>query len=198
MVLSPIVPGILSVNSSTPADRDLVRSYLADRDEATFTELVGRYRARVLRLAASILGPGAGIEAEDVTQEVFVLVHRKLASFRSESSFSTWLYRIAQRRALQLRRRARYRYPHVDDRVLAILPAIGGAESTDGDRQRRLDLYAAIEALKEPLRSTLYLHYWMGESIESIAELRGQRPGTIKSQLHRGRRRLATLLEVQP
>jgi len=196
--LNPAVPGVLAVKPTAPADRDLIQSYLADRDEACFTELVARYRDRVLRLTASILGPGAAFEAEDVTQEVFVLVHRRLASFRSESSFSTWLYRVAQRRALQLRRRARYRYTHVGDRVLAVLPASGDGEQAVVDRQRSLSLYAAVEALKEPLRSTLYLHYWLGETVESIAELQGQRPGTIKSQLHRGRRHLAALLESEP
>ena len=187
--------GTLSASSRGSADRDLVRRFLADRDEECFAELVERYRDRVLRLAASILGPGAGLEAEDVTQEVFVLVHRKLASFRSESSFSTWLYRIAQRRALECRRRARYRLPHLDDRVLAVLPADDDGEASLAARQQSLALYAAVEALKEPLRSTLYLHYWLGESVDSIAELKGQRPGTIKSQLHRGRRHLATMLE---
>lgn len=181
------------------ADSDLIRSYLDTRDEDCFSALVARYRGRVLRLAASILGPGAGLEAEDVTQEVFVQVHRKLAGFRSESAFSTWLYRIAQRRALELRRRARYRHPHTHDEVLESMPSAtddsaGGAIT----RQRNLALYSAIEALKEPLRSTIYLHYWLDESVASIAELKGARPGTIKAQLHRGRKRLGVFLESQP
>jgi RNA polymerase sigma-70 factor (ECF subfamily) len=192
------LPGIFPVNSTAPADSDLIRRYLADGDEQCFTDLVARYRDRVLRLSFSILGPGAGFEAEDVTQEAFVVAHRELARFRSESAFSTWLYRIAQRQALKLRRRARYRHAHVDDRVLASLPAAGDSEAAAAERQRHLALYAAVEALEEPLRSTLYLHYWLGESVDSIAELKGARPGTIKSHLHRGRRRLATLLEPEP
>jgi RNA polymerase sigma-70 factor (ECF subfamily) len=187
------------VDAASRDDRDLIRGFLEGHDEECFGALVARYRDRVLRLAASILGPGAGMEAEDVTQEVFVQVHRKLGTFRSESAFSTWLYRIAQRRALELRRRARYRHPHTHDAVLA-----GLAATTDDDgltaavaRQRQLALYSAVEALKEPLRSTIYLHYWLDESIESIAELKGARPGTIKAQLHRGRKRLGTFLEAQ-
>ena len=193
------MPGILAVNPAVPEDSDLIRSYLDSRDEDCFTALVGRYRGRVLRLAASILGPNAGIEAEDVAQEVFLQVHRKLSSFRSESSFATWLYRIAQRRALELRRRARYRHPHTHDAVLAGLPAdTQDALGTAVTRQEQLALYAAVEALREPLRSTIYLHYWLGESIDSIAELKGARPGTIKSQLHRGRKRLGAFLETRP
>jgi RNA polymerase sigma-70 factor (ECF subfamily) len=192
------LPGSLSVKATAPRDGDLIRRYLTERDEQCFTELVARYRDRVLRLAASILGPGGGLEAEDVTQEVFVLVHRKVARFRSESSFSTWLYRIAQRQALKLRRRARYRHAHTDDSVLASLPSGDDTAAAAAEHQRRLALYAAVEAVREPLRSTLYLHYWLGESVESIAELKGVRPGTIKAQLHRGRRQLATLLESEP
>lgn len=194
---SPL-PGTLPVSPPASPDRDLVRRFVAQRDETCFAELVERYRDRVLRLASSILGPGARHEAEDVTQEVFVQVHRKLGSFRSESSFATWLYRIAQRRAIHWRRRARHRHPHLDDRVLATLPAGDDSEASLVDRRRRLALYAAVEALKEPLRSTLYLHYWLGESVDSIAELKGQRPGTIKSRLHRGRRHLAAMLESSP
>ncbi len=188
--------GALSLDPRVRADRDLIRGYLEGHEEECFTALVERYRERVFRLAASILGPGASLEAEDVTQEVFVQVYRNLGSFRSESSFSTWLYRIAQRRALQLRRRARYRHPHTHDAVLEALPAAGsdGLDSALA-RERRLALYAAIEALSEPLRSTIYLHYWLGESIDSIAELKSARPGTIKAQLHRGRQRLGRLLE---
>jgi len=187
------------VNPTSLADRDLIRQFVEGGDQDCFTALVERYRSRVFRLAASILGPGAGMEAEDVTQEVFVQVHRKLHTFRSESAFSTWLYRIAQRRALELKRRARYRHPHTGDAVLEAMPtaqADGLASATD--RQEKLALYAAVEALSEPTRSTIFLHYWLGESVESIAELKNARPGTIKSQLHRGRQRLARLLEAQP
>lgn len=197
--MSPAVTGTLLVKAASRDDSDLIRGYLEDSDEECFGALVVRYRDRVLRLAASILGPGAGMEAEDVTQEVFVQVHRKLGTFRSESSFSTWLYRIAQRRALELRRRARYRHPHTHDGVLAGIATGAGDGLRDAVvRQQQLALYAAVEALREPLRSTIYLHYWLGESIESIAQLKGSRPGTIKAQLHRGRKRLGAFLETQP
>src|SRR5256712_11805287 len=105
-------------------DSDLIREYLETGDSALFAQLAAKYQDRVFRLAVSILGPGFEPEAEEVAQEVFVLVYRHLSSFRLESRFGTWLYRIAYNRAIDTRRTARLRRPHVDDEALAPLPAV--------------------------------------------------------------------------
>ena len=179
-----------------PADADLIRRLRETGSDECFAALVERYRDRVFRLAVSILGPGGAAEAEDVTQEIFVLVHRKLHTFRSESRFSTWLYRLAYRRAVDYRRQARLRLPHIGEEVLESLP--GGAPSSLEQMlatERGVQLLAAVSALDDPHRSAVYLHYWLGESIDSIAELLQVRSGTVKSYLHRSRRRLARLLQ---
>ncbi len=177
---------------SLPSDEDLVRRCVAEGSDEAFLALVTRYRDRVFRLAASILGPGFDAEAEDVAQEVFVLVHRKLATFRSESRFSTWLYAITRRRAIDVARRARFQRPHLGDEALAQLAGPGE------ERERRLDLLAAVNALGEPQRSTILLHYWQGQSIDEIATLHSVRPGTVKARLHRARARLGNALEEHP
>jgi RNA polymerase sigma factor (sigma-70 family) len=178
------------------ADADLIRRLRETGSHECFAALVERYRGRVFRLAVSILGPGGVAEAEDVTQETFVLVHRRLHTFRSESRFCTWLYRLAYRRAVDYRRQARFRLPHVADEALESLPG-GGPSSLEQllATERDAQLVAAVAALGDPHRSAVYLHYWLGESIDSIAELLQVRPGTVKSYLHRSRKRLARLLQ---
>ncbi len=169
--------------------------------QEAFTILVDQHRERVFRLALSVLGPGGAAEAEDVAQEVFLTVFRRLHTFRNESRFATWLYRITYRRAIDVRRRARFRLPHTGDEVLAALPATDAAGRTIAHPfseaisvEERIRLYAAVEALPELQRSAVYLHYWLGETVEAIGRLLGRRPGTIKSCLHRARAKLARLL----
>ncbi len=75
------------------ADEELVSLYVARRDEDAFNELVNRYGDKVYRLAYSITN--SQNDAEEILQEVFLILVEKLSTFRKESRFSTWLYRVA-------------------------------------------------------------------------------------------------------
>lgn len=88
-------------------------------DEQAFEELFRRHRDQVFRLALSILGQGFAIEAQDVVQEVFLRVHHALASFRGEAEVGSWIYRITFNQAVNVKARARYRRPHVDEAALS-------------------------------------------------------------------------------
>ena len=74
-------------------DEELVESYVSAQDEDAFNELVNRYSDKIYRLAYRITGDPTN--AEEVLQEVFIILVEKLNTFRSESKFSTWLYRVA-------------------------------------------------------------------------------------------------------
>lgn len=178
-------------------DAEILRRLDAGTEEEVFSVLVRRYQDRVFRLALSVLGPGNELEAEDVAQEVFLQLHRKLDTFRSESRFSTWLYRIAYRKAVDAQRRARHRHPHLGEDVLGEgadrSPQSSPLERALADDRRRA-LHRAITALRPRQRSAIHLHYWLGYSVEEIAKLHGTSPGTVKSDLHRARARLAPLL----
>jgi len=88
------------------SNESLSREWVRTGDDDLFHVLVRRYRDRVFRLVASVLGPGNEAESEDVAQEVFVLVYTKIDTFRQGSNFSTWLFRVAKNRALDRRRQA--------------------------------------------------------------------------------------------
>ena len=100
-----------AIDTAVETDHSLVVRARDAGDEEAFAELVRRYRQPAFRLVASILGQGFEAEAEEVTQEVFVRVHRALASFRGDAKFGSWLYRIAFNQALNLKARVRYRSP---------------------------------------------------------------------------------------
>jgi RNA polymerase sigma-70 factor (ECF subfamily) len=170
-------------------DEPLVAEYLRTRDAELFRELVERHQARVFRLVAGLLGPFADRDAQEVTQEVFLRAHQRLASFRAEARFSSWLYRLAYNFTLQHRRRARLRLPHVPVEELARASGDGPHEAAaERERQRRVE--RLLEGLPDLYRTVVYLHYWMDATIDEIAELLAVPSGTVKSYLSRARARL--------
>jgi RNA polymerase sigma-70 factor (ECF subfamily) len=176
------------------ADGTLVATYLRTRDPAIFRVLVDRHGASVLRLVSSILGPFRDIDAEDVAQDVFVRAHDKLGQFRGDAQFGTWLYRIAYSVALNRRKLARLRLPHVAVEALAGLAAPHSPYDEAEAAQRASQLAAAIEVLPDLYRTVIYLHYWQESSVEEIARFMGAPENTVKSYLFRARARLANVL----
>jgi RNA polymerase sigma-70 factor, ECF subfamily len=178
------------------SDIALIEAYRERGDQKAFTELVHRYRDRVFHLAVSIIGTGFTAEAEEVTQEVFIRVYHGLTTFRGESQFSSWIYRIAFNLAVNLKKHMRYQVPHLKEEVLV------SRASSEVDPLSRLEsiqcdqgLMAAIDELPEVYQSALRLHYWMEASIAEIADLLGMPENTVKSYLHRARRLLRSMLE---
>jgi RNA polymerase sigma-70 factor (ECF subfamily) len=192
---------VQSHQSGTPQltsdDASLVSELLRTGNDDLFAELVKRHQERVLRLVISVLGPGHESEAEDLVQEVFVLVYRKLATFRGECAFATWLYRLTKNLALDRRRHARLKHPHIGDELLALVPARDShsdPESMASAAERRRQVLDHLEQLPDPQRMVVYLYYWMGSPVNEIAQLLELKQGTVKSHLHRARQRLATVL----
>jgi RNA polymerase sigma-70 factor (ECF subfamily) len=170
-------------------------SQLVDRaqsgDQEAFAELVRRYSARVFRLAVSILGSEFTPEAEDVTQEVFLKVHRALEAFRGEAQFSSWIYRITFNEALNLKERVRFRSPHLEETVLYEVAGSGpGPDRQIETAQRNQALGECIQMLPELYQSALRLYYWLGAGMGEVAESLGVPENTAKSYLHRARKLL--------
>lgn len=179
-------------------DAELVGRYLESRDLRYFDELVADYRDRVMRLVLSVLGPELAGEAEDVVQETFLRAHDRLESFRGQSGFGSWLYRVAYNRALDHRRMAVRRLRRVERSAADPTVAVGEVAAATagviaGERDRAL--HAALARVPQPYQAVLRAFYWLELPTAEIAELLGVAPGTAKSYLHRGRARLARLLE---
>jgi RNA polymerase sigma-70 factor (ECF subfamily) len=165
-------------------------------DQDAFAELFRRHSDRVFRLALSILGQGFAAEAEDVAQEVFLKVHHALASFRGEAEVGSWIYRITFNQAVNLKARARYRKPHLDDTVLSqVATAEPGPHSLLETAQRDQSLAECIQMLPEVYQSALRLYYWLGASVAEVAALLDVPENTAKSYLHRARQLLDGMLK---
>jgi RNA polymerase sigma-70 factor (ECF subfamily) len=157
-------------------------------DAAAFRALyeahVGRVFAICLRLS------GSRTDAEEHTQDVFVRAWERLASFRGESAFSTWLHRLAVNEVLQDRRAAGRRAARV---MLAEDPALL-EQPRETIPAHAGDLEHAIARLPEGARRVFVLHDVEGYHHEEIASMSGIAEGTSKAQLHRARRLLREAL----
>jgi RNA polymerase sigma-70 factor (ECF subfamily) len=179
-------------------DRELVESWRKGEPEA-FATLVRRHQRRVFGLLLRMLGSRE--EAEDAAQETFLNLHRHGHRFRSESRFSTFVYRVAVNAALNRRRSLGRRRTHTDAFGEAqALGHLGGAATASdperalaGDRLRQR-LKQALLALPETLRAPVVLFDVEGLSYGEIAEVLQVAEGTVKSRIHRARQALRARL----
>lgn len=161
-----------------------------DGDERAFEALYRAHVGRVFALARRLADdPG---RAEELTQDVFVRAWERLATFRAESSFGTWLYRLAVNVILTDRRSTWRRVR----RVLTTGDLIEHAPADPGPAPgARLDLEAAIAALPTGARTVFVLFDVEGYGHEEIAAMTGIAVGTSKAQLFRARRLLREALD---
>jgi RNA polymerase sigma-70 factor, ECF subfamily len=170
-------------------DGDLVSRAQAGRLDA-FEELVRRHRLGTYRVALRMLGDES--DAEDATQDAFVQAWRKLAGFRADAAFSTWMYRIVTNRCLNMLRARRRTDPLPPDREA---PASRPDRIAEG-RWQVEDLQRAIARLTPEQRAPLVLRELEGLSYEQIAETLELSIPAVKSRLHRAR--LELLAAMRP
>ena len=171
------------------AERALVREAQAG-DLAAFETLyrlnVGRVHAVCWRMC------GDATLAEELTQDVFVRAWEKLASFRGDSAFSSWLYPMTVNLALSERRARRRRTARV---MAAEDPTVFEKPVASGSTDAGFDLEKAMARLPPGARAVFVLHDVEGYRHEEIAEMTGVATGTSKAQLHRARKLLREVLE---
>jgi RNA polymerase sigma-70 factor, ECF subfamily len=185
-------------------DEALIRSFLKGHNSA-FDDLMQRHQDRIFNLCNRFLGDA--FDAHDMAQDIFIKAFRNLNTFRFESSFSTWLYRIAvntcnnRLKSLEIRFKRKLRSisgsndPENGD-GLSDLPDGGKSPLGRLEEKERSDLIQkAINALPKDKRMVVILRDIEGLSYEEIACITGFTPGTVKSKLARARQRLKTTLE---
>jgi RNA polymerase sigma-70 factor, ECF subfamily len=195
------VPQVSSLAEDRQSEADVIRR-ASEGDQGAFEYLYGAHCKRVYAVCLRMLGNTT--DAEDLTQEAFMLLFRKIHTFRAESAFSTWLHRLVVNLVLMhLRKRS--------------LPAIsmetdpsqeGNATPSSIDVAAsdlflegsidRINLGRCVAQLPVGCRAIFVLHDIQGHQHHEIAEMLGRSIGVSKSQLHKARKRLRELLhEIQ-
>ncbi len=179
-------------------DRELVERWQAG-DEDAFEELIRRHEARVFRLLYRMMGSRE--DAEDLTQETFLSLHRHGHRFRAEARFSTFVYRVAANAALNRRRslgRGRARIEKLKTRQLAgddLPSAPRDPEDSTLGAELSEHVRVALDDLTPSLRMPVVLYDIEGLAYGEIAKILGIAEGTVKSRIHRARQALRDKLK---
>lgn len=172
----------------SPTDDDLVQEVRLGNRRA-FTELMRRHQQRVYWTARRLIGTHD--DAEDIAQETFVKAYLSLGDFRGDSSFFTWLYRIAVNLSLNaLRKRQLITYVRESELMRRVIP--GGddpARETElRETQSRLD--RAVASLPERQKAVFVLRFYDGLPYEEIASMLKTSVGGLKANYHHALRKV--------
>ncbi len=179
-------------------DQELVKQIQVERSSAAFNQLVDRYQQKVLRICKGFVSQIA--DAEDITQDVFIEVLRSVTSFRGDSQFSTWIYRIAVNKSINfINKKKRERifhsiegffqknnenvYNQSDEGQFA-------ADKAIGTRETRALLKRALNGLPENQRIAFILAKYQDLSYKEIAEVMGLSLSAVESLLFRAKSNL--------
>jgi RNA polymerase sigma-70 factor (ECF subfamily) len=186
----------MAVSDAEPSDETLAARAAAGDDHA-FEAIVERYQARIFRLACRLTSEA---DAPDVLQETFLQMHRHLASFRGESQFGTWLYRIATNAGLMHRRAHARRPTEPLDAYMPRFDADGGHQVSPAelhvwthldeslDRQLLAEKAKAVLArLPDAYRDAFVLRDLEEMSTAEVADVLGIEPAAVRQRVHRAR-----------
>jgi RNA polymerase sigma-70 factor (ECF subfamily) len=192
----------LAMEQEAADDTSLVRETLAG-NQASFQLLVERYQGRLFALVRHYTKNL--VEVEDVVQETFLKAYTRLDSFQHESSFYTWIYRIAVNTVLDfLKRKSRSPVSAVEDPEIVISNAATSARIVSPESRLEKSEIARVtqevlESIPEIFRSVLVMREFEDMAYQDIADVLGISIGTVESRLFRARARFKEkLLKLYP
>ena len=180
---------------------DILVEHLKQGDQAAFKHIVDTYQNMVYNTCLSIVKSEE--DAEDLAQEVFVQVYQSVHSFKGESKFSTWLYRIATTKSLdhERKKKRKKRFGFVksifgEDAQVEINPPDFNHPGVVLDKKERAAiLFKAVDKLPDNQRVAFVLSKVEGRSYQEISEIMGTTISAIESLLHRAKNNLRKILE---
>jgi RNA polymerase sigma-70 factor (ECF subfamily) len=173
-----------------PVDNNELVALCQAGDAGAFEMLYRRHSPRIYSLACRMAGSRQ--EGEDLLQEIFLQVYRKLGSFRGEAALGTWLYRLAMNHCLDFVRSRQVRMSLQTD-ALEDEGAMEPVAPRDSP-VARLDLERAIQRLPDGYRAAFVLHDVEGLDHKQVAEMLGVTEGTSRSQVFKARMKLRQML----
>lgn len=196
-----IVPQTALSAAAVPPAEDILLVQAQAGDHLAFARVYSLHKRRIYSLCMRMVGNAT--EAEDLTQEIFLQLHRKISTFRGDSAFSTWLHRLAINVVLMRLRKKGLSQVSMDE---AMEPApegnpgrsFGAPDLTLSGSVDRLALERAVAALPAGYRLAFILHDVEGYDHQEIAMMLDCSIGNIKSQLHKARLRLRDALRKLP
>lgn len=190
------VVGLPSTDVPTEENDFELTKKAAAGDVAAFEQIYRRHFRRVYSICLRMTGNA--VEAEDLTQDVFVHLFKRIGSFRGESAFTTWLHRLTVNHVLMHFRKRSTKSEITTEEGETPEQIVRGTENPNAmPIVDRIALEKAIEQLPPGYRTVFVLHDVEGYEHEEIARMLGFAEGTSKSQLHKARLKLRNLIRQQ-
>jgi len=191
-----VSPAPADIAADGPTDAVLVARVLAGQDRHAFAALVRRHQGAVRALLRR-LSNGDDALADDLSQEAFIQAFRKLAQFRGDARFSTWIYRIAYN-AFLMHVRARKPEESLDDATPEPEDEehAGDLQAEQSTANLQLDLQRALALLSPAERAAIVQCYYLDRSHEEAAYVMQCPLGTVKSHVSRAKQKLKGALAV--
>ena len=184
-------PAATEAPAPNPDAQELVRR-AQDGDAAAFEHLYRSHSRQVYSLCLRMLKNAA--DAEDITQQVFLILFRKIGMFCGESRLSTWLHRVTVNAVLMHMRRKRAGEARTESLDTEALPFLTVSDHSMDSAVDRINLRRALRKLPAGCRRMFLLHVVLGYRHQEIAKLESCSVGCSKSQVHKARKRLQGLL----
>lgn len=183
------------VEDISEASSDLTLAQSAAKGNMfAFEELYNRHHRRVYSLCLRMLQNTH--EAEDLTQEVFIQLYRKIGSFRGDSAFTTWLHRMTVNQVLMHFRKRTVKFEKTTEEGETPVQIVNGTENqAKMPIVDKIALDSAIALLPDGYKKVFVLHDVEGYEHEEVARILGCSVGTSKSQLHKARLKMRKLLQ---
>jgi RNA polymerase sigma-70 factor, ECF subfamily len=195
----PIVHGGLTATTKPePApNSDHALAIAAGKGDMTaFEKIYERHNRRVYSLCLRMTQNAA--EAEDLAQEAFIQLFRKIGSFRGDSAFTTWLHRLTVNQCLMHFRKRSVKLERTTEEGETPVQVVSGTENPNSmPVMDRIALDNALTQLPPGYRTVFLLHDVEGHEHEEIARMLGVAVGTSKSQLHKARMKLRKILKAR-
>ena len=163
-------------------------------ESEAFSRLFQIHQPRLLYYVRRLLGSQA--DAEDLLQEVWITVVRKLSSLEEPTSFRSWLYRIAHNRSISVLRKKNLEIPL--DETADEIAFVDSGKDAEIFREQDIDaMHVGLQRLSAAHREVLTLQFLMGLSYEEIADAIGCNIGTVRSRIYYGKKALRAEIDAQ-
>jgi len=186
---------VKEISITTAKDFELTQA-AAKGNMAAFEEIYNRHHRRVYSICLRMLQNAT--EAEDLTQDVFIQLYRKIGSFRGDSAFTTWLHRLTVNQVLMHFRKRNVKFEKTTEEGETPVQIVPGTEKANKmPIVDKIALEHAIDQLPTGYKNVFVLHDVEGYEHEEVARILGCSVGTSKSQLHKARLKLRKLIKKQ-
>ena len=169
-------------------EKQLVEKVLSGSDSA-LKQLILKYERLVAHMVGRIVPEG--MDKQEICQDVFIQIYKKLGGFNFESKLSTWIATIAYRMAVNFSKKRRLEQVDLED----ISFKIGEEFDVHGEEDMKLFIHSLVDQLPTNYKSVLTMFYLEGFSYPEIVEITGMPEGTVKNYIHRAKSKLKSIVE---